>query len=306
MSKNIEGQKFGHLKVIEYDKDKKKWKCQCDCGNVTYVVTRNLKTGNTKSCGCRKNAKGIKKPRNVKNTLAKKTIGQLQVIKIDEKNNVATCHCLQCGNNVRIPITKLKEMNKLKRKSYTCGINGCSYIRKTKFNKTSNSIKDGDRFGSLIVIKRLENKILKTSKSFSSVPMFLCKCDCGKEVKVQGRYLLNGNTKSCGCQKGKNFISKNQYKDILQTENGKLLYEIYRRWQKKFKQPTDLFKNKVVDCGIKFFPEIENKQDNFRHFYLWATLNGFSKEDCYLERRNYLKDFSGENCFWTNIKTKGY
>ena len=306
MATNLEGQKFGHLRVLRYDKGKKKWKCLCDCGNFTYVATRNLKTGNTKSCGCRKNAKGTKKPRSVKDTFMKKIIGQLQVIQIDEKNNLATCHCLQCGNNVKISINRLKEMNRVKRKSYTCGINGCTYIRKSNFKKSSNSIQNGDKFGNLTVIKRVENKILKTSKSFSSVPMFLCKCSCGKEVEVQGRYLLNGNTKSCGCQKGKNFTSKNQYNDILQTENGKLLYNIYRKWQKKFKQPTDLFKKKVIDCGIDFFPEIKKKKDDFRYFYLWATLNGFSKKDCFLERRNYLKDFSGENCFWKNKKTKGY
>ena len=306
MRQNLEGQNFGHLKVITYNKDKKMWKCQCDCGNITYVVTRNLKTGNTKSCGCRKNAKGTKKPRKIKNTLNKKIIGQLQVIKIDEKNNFAVCHCLQCGNNINIPIDKLKEMNRVKRKSYTCGINGCSYTRKNEFKKTSKSIKSGDVFGKLTVIRRVENKKLKTEKSFSSVPMFLCKCSCGNEVEVQGRYLLNGNTKSCGCKKGKNFASKNQYKDLLQTEDGKILYEIYRKWLKKFKNPTNLFKSRIIDFGIKFFPEIQDKEDSFRYFYMWATLNGFSKKDCYLERRNYLKDFSGENCFWTNIKTKGY
>lgn len=28
------------------------WKCKCDCGNTTFVVTNSLNTGNTKSCGC--------------------------------------------------------------------------------------------------------------------------------------------------------------------------------------------------------------------------------------------------------------
>lgn len=306
MAKDITGQKFGHLKVIRYDKEKKKWECQCDCGNTTYVVTRNLKTGNTKSCGCRKNARGTKRPRNVKDMLEKKVIGQLQVIKVNTKNNLATCHCLQCGNNVDIPINTLKEMNRTRRKSYTCGINGCSYTKKTKSKKTSKAIQNGDVFGNLTVIKRVENKILKTPKSFSSVPMFLCKCKCGKEVEVQGRYLVNGNTKSCGCQKGKNFTSKNQYKDILQTDADRFLYDIYKKWKRKFNKPTELFKNKVINQGIKFFPEIKDDKDAFRHFYLWAKLNGFSEQDCFLERRNYLKDFSGENCFWTNKKTKGY
>ena len=28
------------------------WECRCDCGNLTYVSTRDLKSKNTKSCGC--------------------------------------------------------------------------------------------------------------------------------------------------------------------------------------------------------------------------------------------------------------
>lgn len=29
-----------------------KWRCVCDCGNEKIVMSRNLVTGNTKSCGC--------------------------------------------------------------------------------------------------------------------------------------------------------------------------------------------------------------------------------------------------------------
>lgn len=29
--------------------------------------------------------------------------------------------------------------------------------------------------------------------------VWICKCDCGKEVKVVGRMLRSGNTQSCGC-----------------------------------------------------------------------------------------------------------
>jgi very-short-patch-repair endonuclease len=28
------------------------WKCQCDCGNIHYATTENLKRGDTPSCGC--------------------------------------------------------------------------------------------------------------------------------------------------------------------------------------------------------------------------------------------------------------
>lgn len=56
--KDLTGQKFGKLLALEVaDKEFQKrkgtvWKCQCDCGNITYVPAHSLLCGNTKSCGC--------------------------------------------------------------------------------------------------------------------------------------------------------------------------------------------------------------------------------------------------------------
>ena len=55
MSKFIDlrGQKFNKLTVIErIDGKRTKWKCQCECGNITEVSSANLKSGAVKSCGC--------------------------------------------------------------------------------------------------------------------------------------------------------------------------------------------------------------------------------------------------------------
>ena len=48
---DIAGQKFNYLTAIERVPGGK-WKCQCDCGNITYVQTTKLVNGLTKSCGC--------------------------------------------------------------------------------------------------------------------------------------------------------------------------------------------------------------------------------------------------------------
>ncbi len=66
--KDLTGQKFGKLTVLERAPDKYypcgtkeyRWKCQCDCGNITIVATNHLKRKKhpTQSCGCivKKNA----------------------------------------------------------------------------------------------------------------------------------------------------------------------------------------------------------------------------------------------------------
>src|SRR3990167_176064 len=54
--KNLIGQKFGRLTIIELadhlDKTSAHWRCLCDCNNYTTVKAGNLVSGNTRSCGC--------------------------------------------------------------------------------------------------------------------------------------------------------------------------------------------------------------------------------------------------------------
>lgn len=53
---NIAGQKFGNLKAIAPTAKRQGqhvvWHCECDCGNSAFVTANNLKSGQTKSCGC--------------------------------------------------------------------------------------------------------------------------------------------------------------------------------------------------------------------------------------------------------------
>ncbi len=49
------GLRFGRLLVTSFEDCSKRgsfWVCRCDCGNFVTVKGGNLKTGNTKSCGC--------------------------------------------------------------------------------------------------------------------------------------------------------------------------------------------------------------------------------------------------------------
>jgi len=50
------GQTFNRLTVLarsENDKHgNRRWECKCECGEVTHVLSRQLFSGHTKSCGC--------------------------------------------------------------------------------------------------------------------------------------------------------------------------------------------------------------------------------------------------------------
>ena len=49
----------------------------------------------------------------------------------------------------------------------------------------------GNKYGLLTVIKYAYTKNKRA--------YWLCKCECGNFVIVKGKYLRNGDTKSCGC-----------------------------------------------------------------------------------------------------------
>lgn len=57
----------------------------------------------------------------------------------------------------------------------------------------------GNRYGKLTVIA--DNGTEK-QKNGEPIHTWRCKCDCGNETVVPTAKLLNGHTKSCGCQKG--------------------------------------------------------------------------------------------------------
>lgn len=72
-SKDLTDKYFGYIHVLSKTNTSKNggiiWKCQCKCGNIIYLSTNKIISGDTKSCGCirddmnhkasRKNAKCI-------------------------------------------------------------------------------------------------------------------------------------------------------------------------------------------------------------------------------------------------------
>lgn len=59
---NLEGEKFGRLLVLDLAPKIGKrvaWNCLCECGNKTVVMSCNLTTEHTQSCGCYKKERMI-------------------------------------------------------------------------------------------------------------------------------------------------------------------------------------------------------------------------------------------------------
>ena len=108
--KNIAGMKFGRLTALEVlKKDGKRtiWKCQCDCGNISYSNVTNLINGTTKSCGCLQKENVSKA---VFKDITGNRFGKLVAIeRIGNRNGQALwlCKC-DCGKYTDVPGSALR------------------------------------------------------------------------------------------------------------------------------------------------------------------------------------------------------
>lgn len=83
------------------------WECQCECGNITYVCTNYLTTGNTKSCGCYHKEQISNLARR---DLTGQRFGKLIALYPTDKrtDNKVIWHCkCDCGNECEIVSTHL-------------------------------------------------------------------------------------------------------------------------------------------------------------------------------------------------------
>ena len=88
----------------------------------------------------------------------------------------------------------------------------------------------GQRFGRLTVVERAENTAEGKAR-------WLCKCDCGEQVRVRAESLRSGGTRSCGCLKhdnrtvdmiGQRFGRLTAISRVVSAEKGKGAYFLCR------------------------------------------------------------------------------
>jgi hypothetical protein len=150
----------------------------------------------------------------------------------------------------------------------------------------------GLRFTKLVVLKYVGNN--KDGRA-----IYLCKCDCGNEHTTLGKYLLSGETTSCGCRRLKILADTTK----SQTTHGMSNTRLYQTWQgmrERCNNPNDLNFHNYGGRGIKICKE----WNDFKNFYIWAINNGYS-EDLTIDRINSDGNYEPLNCRWADRKTQG-
>ena len=190
------GNKYGLLTVLYRGPNSKdgrvQWHCKCDCGKEVDVIAKNLRSGNTKSCGCyKKNNPGMRKD------LTGQRFGKLVVLgepQIGSRGTIWKCLC-DCGN----------VCYKVSADLVHGSVKSCGCL-KAESHSTMNDL-TGQKFGELTAL--YSNKIAKDGQR-----IWHCRCSCGNEVDIRAGALRSGHTKSCGCQTSKgNLIIRNYLKE---------------------------------------------------------------------------------------------
>lgn len=150
----------------------------------------------------------------------------------------------------------------------------------------------GKRFGGLVVLRRVEDKI--SPKGYKK-PQYVCACDCGNTKVVVKGNLLTGNTTSCGCYK-----KELDHKRFLKHGYAENPDKLYQKWlsmrDRCFNPKATSYKNYGAR-GIRVCTE----WDNYISFREWAFANGY-KDGLTIDRIDVDGDYEPNNCRFATMK----
>jgi hypothetical protein len=142
----------------------------------------------------------------------------------------------------------------------------------------------GQRFGRLVVVSYAETR---RSRAF-----WLCKCDCGGEKVIAGKYLRKGLTQSCGCIKRERIAKVNASHGMSKTET----YGIYRSMISRCYNKNQKAYAKYGALGVTVCDHWRKSFENF------LTDMGERPEGMSLDRKNPFGNYEPDNCKWSDDK----
>lgn len=140
----------------------------------------------------------------------------------------------------------------------------------------------GLKFGRLTVIR-------ENGRTAQNNVIWLCKCDCGKEVSVASSDLITKHTSSCGCLKKESSINRF-------TTHGQTKTPLYRVWASMIQRCYYPKSKSFKSYGEKGVTVCDEWRD-FDGFYNWAINNGY-KETLSIDRVDCKGNYSPDNCQW--------
>ena len=130
---------------------------------------------------------------------------------------------------------------------------------------------EGQRFGNLTVIRRVQSK-------------WLCICDCGQIKEMRGYHITSGETISCGCRK---------------VKHGRNNTPEYKAWNNLIQRCTNPNVAGYKNYGGRGIKVCARWLTNFENFF---SDMGERPEGHSIERENNNGNYEPNNCYWATRK----
>lgn len=119
--------------------------------------------------------------------------------------------------------------------------------------------------------------------------IWLCKCDCGKEIKAVSYMLIRGDVKSCGCLSMEKTKERFTTHKMSQTK----VYKVWNSMLQRCQNPNIKNYNDYGGRGIR----VCEKWQIFEGF--WEDMGSTFQKGLSIDRIDNDKGYSKENCHWT-------
>ena len=138
----------------------------------------------------------------------------------------------------------------------------------------------GKKFGRLTVIS--------LSCAVKGRLKWICECECGQSKEVDGAYLRNGTTRSCGCLRAENTVKMRTTHELAKTET----YSSWLAMRRRCSSPQHPHFDRYGGRGIKVCTEWEES------FEAFLADMGIRPAGMTLDRKDNDLGYFKDNCRW--------
>ena len=181
---DLTNQRFGKLVATHCTgstEQGKLWECQCNCGNTSTVLAKDLSSGHTTSCG-----------KCIRVDLTNQRFGKLVAREGYRESNRTywKCDC-DCGNSIDIRADQLRSGSR----------NDCGCTRKQQTKPTKPKPQPKIKCKAFTTTNDLTGLVLGqiTVRYWEERYKWRCECECGNELTVATQQIYGGQPK-CGCE----------------------------------------------------------------------------------------------------------